>query len=294
MTFLVNIIGAGHVGKTIGHLLAKHAQFSIGGICNQSEASAISAIQFIGQGVYCPTIVDLPPADITFITTPDSLISTTCEALSKNKLIKKDSLVLHCSGGLSSDALISVKAIGCYTASVHPMRSFAKPESSVAAYHGTYCAIEGDEEALPKAHFIFNAIGSITYNIDKTKKSSYHAAGVFASNYLVTLAQLALSCMNEADVEHEMAMHVITNIMQGTVSNLETTLSPAKSLTGPIKRGDTSTIMNHINALTDIEQKHLYSLLGKATVDLTEHNALIKNEIIKALDPADKPRDVGT
>ena len=288
MTLLVNIIGAGHLGKTIGHLLVKYQLARIGSICNRSETSSIDAIKFIGQGKYCPTIAELPPADITFITTPDDLILVTCEELSKNQFLKKGSIVLHCSGSITSDALISTKEKGCYVASVHPMISFAKPELSVEQYHGTYCAIEGDKEAFPSVHYLFNSIGSITYEIDKMKKSSYHAAGVFASNYLVTLAQQALSCMRDAGVENEMAMHVITNIMRGTVSNLEKTLSPEQSLTGPIKRGDISTIMKHLESLTDIEQKCLYSTLGKATLHLTEHNSIKKDKIMGALAVEDK------
>lgn len=284
MTLLVNIIGAGHLGKTIGHLLVRYQLVRVGSICNRSETSSINAIKFIGQGKYCPTIAELPPADITFITTPDDLIPIIGDELSKNQFIKKGSIVLHCSGSLTSDALISIKEQGCYVASIHPMRSFANPELSVVQYKGTYCAIEGDKEALPNIYFLFNSIGSITYEIDKLKKSSYHAAGVFASNYLVTLAQQALACMRAAGVEHEMAMHVIANIMQGTVSNLEKTLSPEQSLTGPIKRGDVSTIMKHLESLTDMEQKQLYSVLGKATLHLTEHNIIKKDKITSVLD----------
>lgn len=288
MDLWINIIGAGQLGKTIGHLLFKHQVVKIGAICNRSEASAISAIKFIGQGNYCPTIGELLPADITFITTPDDLIAVTCEELSKNQFIKKGSIVLHCSGSLTSDALISIKEKGCFVASVHPMRSFAKPELSVEQYSGTYCAVEGDTEALSTIRGLFNSIGSITYEIDKGKKSSYHAAGVFASNYLVTLAQQALLCMKEAGVGNEMAMHVITNIMQGTVSNLEKTLSPEQSLTGPIKRGDILTITKHIECLTDMEQKHLYSALGKATLHVTDHNLVKKDKITKALTVVDE------
>lgn len=288
MTLLVNIIGAGHLGKTIGHLLVKHQLVNIGAICNRTKRTTTNAIKFIGQGKYCPMISELPPADITFITTPDDLISATCEELSRNPFIKMGSVVLHCSGSLSSDALISIKAKGCYVASAHPMRSFAKPELSVAQYSGTYCAVEGDKEALAPVCFLFNAIGSTTYEIDRMKKSSYHAAGVFASNYLVTLAQQALSCMKDAGVENEMAMHVITNIMRGTVSNLEKTLSPEQSLTGPIKRGDIATIMNHMASLTDMEQKHLYAALGKATLHLTDHSTAKKEEFTRAFTVVDE------
>jgi predicted short-subunit dehydrogenase-like oxidoreductase (DUF2520 family) len=283
MTLMVNIIGAGHLGKTIGHLLVKNQLVKIGAICNRSEASSLDAIKFIGQGEYCPSIGQLPSVDITFITTPDDFIAHVCEQLSKNKLIKKESIILHCSGSLMSDALLSIKERGCFIASVHPMRSFAKPELSIEQYKGTYCAMEGDVEALHTVSYLFNAIGSITYEINKQKKSLYHAAGVFASNYVVTLAKQALDCMQDSGVENEIAMQVITNIMQGTVANLKRTLSPEQSLTGPIQRGDIATISKHINAFTDHERKNLYAVLGKSTLHLTLHNNDKKEKIEEAL-----------
>lgn len=283
MTWLINIIGAGHLGKTIGHLLANQPLVTIGAICNLSEVSTKAAIQFIGSGSCCPSIHELPSADITIIATPDDLITTTCIELSKNRLLKPESIVMHCSGSLTSDALSSVLERGCFVASVHPMRSFAKPELSVEQYRGTYCAIEGDPQIIPTLKSLFETIGSITYEINKEKKSSYHAAGVFTSNYLVTLAHQALACMKEAEVEHEMAMHIIINLMKGSVGNLEKTLSPEQSLTGPIKRGDIATIKTHMGALHDVEQKSLYASLGKATLALTQHGAEKSAGIAEAL-----------
>ena len=280
MAFLINIIGAGNVGKTIGYLLFNHRLVTIGAVCNTSEESSECAIQFIGSGASCLSIAELPPADITLITTPDDLIIKTCEALSYNKFIKTGSIVLHCSGSLTSDALLSIKKNGCYVASAHSMKSFTRPEQSIEQYSGTYCAIEGDDEAVSTVHFLFNSIGAITYAIDKRNKSFYHAGGVFASNYLITLSQQALSCMKEAGVENEMAMHIITSLMRGTLSNLERTLSPEQALTGPIQRGDVLTIQSHVASLTNSDQKHLYSVLGKATIPLTSHNEE-KKELIK-------------
>jgi len=277
------VIVAGNLGKTIGHLFARQPLVKIGAICNTSQINANAAIKFIGDGFYCPSISELPPADITLIATPDDLISHTCTALSKNQLLKSESIVMHCSGSLSSDALNSVSEKGCFIASVHPMRSFAKPALSIEEYKGTYCAMEGDKKGIATLKSLFESIGSITYEIDKDKKSYYHAAGVFSSNYLVTLAQQALACMNEAGVENEIAMRIITNIMKSSVSNLERTLSPKQSLTGPIQRGDISTIKKHMDAFEDTEQKALYASLGKATLALTQHGAEKKAKLEEVL-----------
>lgn len=282
MNLLINIIGAGQVGKTIGHLLLQQHLVTIGGICTTSSINSQSAIQFIGGGTYYPCIDQLPAADITLITTPDDLIKHACDELARNPFLQPRSIVFHCSGSLTSDVLNSATARGCFVASIHPMRSFAQPKLSIEQYEGTYCAMEGDEQAIAVLKFLFEHIGSITYPIHKDKKSLYHAAGVFSSNYLVTLAQQALNCLQQAGVETELAMRVITNLMQGCVSNLTHTLSPQKSLTGPIQRGDVTTLKKHLAAFPNTELKKLYSSLGKATLVLTEHGNE-KSELIKQL-----------
>jgi predicted short-subunit dehydrogenase-like oxidoreductase (DUF2520 family) len=267
MTIVANIIGAGNLGQTLGFLLKRHG-IQIGGVCNTSIESTIHAIDFIGAGYHSEKIQELAPADMTFITTPDGIIQSVCNELSKTSNLKNGSIIIHCSGALTSDILHAVKSRHCFVASVHPMRSFANPRISVQQYEGTYCAIEGDAEIIPKVESVFNLIGSVTYKICKEKKSSYHAAGVFASNYLVTLSQQALLCLEAAGVDKETGMHVITNIMKGTITNLERTLSPTASLTGPIQRGDVFTVKKHLDGLQSAEQKELYSKLGLATIPL--------------------------
>jgi predicted short-subunit dehydrogenase-like oxidoreductase (DUF2520 family) len=276
MTLIANIIGAGNLGKTLGFLLKRHG-IQIGGVCNTSIESTINAIDFIGAGYHSENIHELPPADMTFITTPDSIIQSVCNELSKTSNLKKGSIIIHCSGALTSDILHAVKNRNCFVASVHPMRSFASPRISVEQYEGTYCAIEGDAETIPQVESVFNLIGSVTYKICKEKKTSYHAAGIFASNYLVTLSQQALLCLEEAGVDKEIGMHVITNIMKGTIANLERTLSPSASLTGPIQRGDVSTIKKHLDGFQSVQQKELYSKLGLATIPLASLD--IENKI---------------
>lgn len=275
----VNIIGAGKLGKTIGCLLVKSKLIKIGAVCNTTFISSHNAIKFIGDGTYSPDIAHLPPADITFITTPDDKIANVCKELHRNQFITAGKIVLHCSGSLTSEVLNSLKEKHCFVASAHPMHSFAEPEVSIKEYEGTYCALEGDEQAILKLKPLFDAIGSNSYQINKDKKSLYHAAGVFASNYLITLSQQALSCMHEAGVEDDMALDIILNIMKGSLFNLENMRSSKNALTGPLKRGDISTVKKHLNSFQDVNQKKLYSVLGQATLDLTDIENNVKEKL---------------
>ena len=283
MNITVNIIGTGNLGKTIGHLIVTNRLATIQGVFNRTPRHSTQGIQFIGEGTLYTDIISLPKSDIVLIATPDDAVSEVCLNVLQNKNIKPGCIIIHCSGSLTSDVLLPLKQMGCYIASIHPMHSFANPEISVEQYAGTFCAVEGDKEATDVVAKLFNSIGSETYFINKDKKLLYHAAGVFASNYLVTLSQQSLLCLQGAGIEQEMAMKIIINIMKGTVLNLEKTMSPKSSLTGPIQRGDNVTVKNHLNALDSPKQKELYSILGQATLSLTNLNQKELEELNKSL-----------
>ncbi len=282
MSKVINIIGAGRLGKTIGKLINIYNAGVIQAVCNSSIESSRNAIDFIGAGRAFTHVSELPPADVTFITTPDDLITEIGQRVFESRKYKPRSTFIHCSGSLTSKALDMLFEEGIQTVSCHPMRSFANPELSIAEFKGTYCALEGTELGIEVAKTIFDSIGGTTYVINPDKKSLYHAAGVISSNYLVTLANVASKCLSEAGVEQEVGMMIITNLMQGTLNNLRSTLSPSDSLTGPIARGDTSTISKHIESM-DEETREIYQMLGLGTIELTNHSIEKTSELIDLL-----------
>jgi predicted short-subunit dehydrogenase-like oxidoreductase (DUF2520 family) len=262
---LMNIIGSGNVAQTLGKLFVNCGLVEIGGIYNRTSKKAFDAIQFIGQGTFYKSSAELPSADITLITTADDNIKEAANSYCLNKNIKPGQIVAHCSGVLSSDCMISLRDRGCFLASIHPMRSFIQPSLSVNEYSGTYCALEGDKAATDILRELFTSIGSNIYEINKEKKALYHAAGVFASNYMLTLSEQALNCLEEASVDKDVAISLVVSLMQSTLTNLANTKSPKAALTGPIKRGDTVTIEKHLAAFSDKSQRELYETLLAAT-----------------------------
>ena len=275
---LINIIGAGQVGKTIARLIVIHQAGTIQGVCNTTSKSANNAIQFIGEGKPFAAIKSLPSSDITIITTPDDLIEPCCQQLSHSKNLKRDSIVFHCSGSLSSEILYSV-AKQTFTASIHPMRSFAVPEIALAQYNGTYCAIEGHNQATHLLQDMFIVIGSITFFINGKNKAIYHAAGVFASNYLITIANAAMRCFEASGVENNLAFRILIDLMKGALNNLESTLSFQKSLTGPLKRGDVNTILKHFSSIPEKKLLDLYKTLALSTLEVSDLSYAIRKKI---------------
>jgi predicted short-subunit dehydrogenase-like oxidoreductase (DUF2520 family) len=278
-TTRINFIGCGKLGKTLARLFASNNLATIAGVLNSSAESARNAVNFIGQGIACRTMHELPTADLYFITVRDDLIETISNQLAQENIYKRGTIIVHCSGSLSSEILVRARESGCYLASVHPIKSFANPEQSVASFTGTYCGLEGDENIKPYLINLFSSIGGIPFVINKEQKRLYHMAGVIANNYLVTLHHQAFGCYKEAGVDETTAKNIVSMLMRGALDNINN-LTHEKALTGPIQRGDASTVQNHIKELNDRPlTKSIYSSLGIATLPLTKHSEQKKSEL---------------
>ncbi|OGO93865.1 MAG: hypothetical protein A3F10_04895 [Coxiella sp. RIFCSPHIGHO2_12_FULL_42_15] len=279
----INFIGCGRLGKTIASLFKRSGIAEVATVCNSSFESSCRAVHFIGQGSAVKCFKELSPAHIFFITSRDDQLSEICNQLVDEQALKPGMIVVHCSGSLSSDILAKAQTIGCYTASIHPIKSFADPATSINNFSGTYCAIEGDEQAKSIIRELFRQIGGIPFDINKENKHLYHAAGAMANNYLVTLHYHAVQCYKSAGVDENVANEVVSMLMNDALLNINK-YSHAGALTGPIQRGDINTVKTHINALENNPAiKALYLRLGLSTLPLTDHANETKKKLEEIL-----------
>ncbi len=265
----LNIIGCGKVGKTLGRLWSERRTFVVQDILNRSLDSGQRAVSFIRSGRAVSNHAGLRAADVYMIATADDQIAESCDALVRTGLVNPDSIVFHCSGALRADELASAIHAGAAVASIHPIRSFADPEQAVTQFPGTYCGTEGDPRALDLLHEAFIAIGARPISIDAEFKSVYHAAAVFASNYLVTLLDVALQAYVRAGIPPKTALQLMEPLVRGTVDNVFQ-FGPTEALTGPIARGDIATAVRQYRAVNAWDERHgaLYKQLGKLTADI--------------------------
>jgi predicted short-subunit dehydrogenase-like oxidoreductase (DUF2520 family) len=263
----INLIGAGRVGQTLGYLLAHSGLCTVQAVVSRTKLSADEAIDFIGQGYYVAAVEELPPAELTLITTPDDAIVQISERLAHNSALRAGDLVIHCSGRYSANCLMAVKEQGCWVASLHPLCSIANPAQGVLAFNGMLCALEGDVLAVEALWSLFSAVGVLPFRIASHQKALYHAASVFAANYVVTLANQAHLCFQQAGVDDALIKPLINQLMQSSVDNLMQAESPAQALTGPLQRGDSATISAHLQALSP-SLRACYVELARATLPM--------------------------
>lgn len=266
-----NIIGAGRLGFAIGNALSHHRLATLKGITNKHLINAQRVIDVLNQGSAIANISDLPPADITFITTPDGYIEETAALLEKSSNLKDGSIIVHCSGVLDAHSALGVlRNQGCLIASFHPLKAFPQGGVDSSCFNNCPCAVEGDQAAVDLLTPLFQQLGAQVFTLDATQKALYHAGAVIASNYLVTLADIANQCLQQAGVPTALAPNIVTQLMQSSLDNLKSKTHFKEALTGPLVRGDAATIERHLKVITDPVLKNVYQSAGLATLSLTD------------------------
>jgi len=77
----LNLIGAGHLGRTLAHLWHIHSIYTVQAVHTRSTASAQAAVAEIGAGQAVAQLAHMPPAHVWLLAVPDGQISAAAHAL---------------------------------------------------------------------------------------------------------------------------------------------------------------------------------------------------------------------
>ena len=264
MSKTLNIIGAGRVASTLARGWFHRGVYDVGDVINSTLESARQAVTFIGAGQARDDMASLGRAPVWMIGVHDSAIEPTAERLANEAVVTRGDTVFHCSGSLGAGSLSSLAEQGAQVASLHPVRSFVAPLATPQEFAGTWCALEGDVEALGELRPALEQIGARVLSIDAANKLLYHAASVFSCNYLSALMEVALRVIERAGVNRATGLELLEPLVRGTVDNLFEH-GPATALTGPIARGDHRLVARQLSAVAAWSDEHadLYRRLGE-------------------------------
>lgn len=237
----LNLVGAGRVGQTLARLWQQQGAFAIQDVRTTSIASAQSACVFIGAGTAVDTLQAMRPAEVWMLAVPDAQVAQLAQALADASSPGVPPVVFHCSGALGAEQLAPLAALGWHTASAHCILSFTQAATAVAQFAGTPCALEGDVGACNTLRPAFTAIGAQCFDLESRHKLLYHAAAVFATNFLPVLQTVAEDAWQATGVPAQLIPGLRASLLAKAVANI-TSLGPAAALTGPAARGDTAAI----------------------------------------------------
>jgi predicted short-subunit dehydrogenase-like oxidoreductase (DUF2520 family) len=193
--------------------------------------------------------VDADGPELVLLCVPDSAIAEVAAA------VEPGPWVAHVSGATPLAAL----APHTRRFSVHPLQTFTLalgPEQLDGAW-GAVCAETADAHAA--GFELAETLGLRPFELDDSARTLYHAGAVFVSNYLVTLHRAAAMLFESAGAPPE----ALEPLMRRTIEN-------DFELTGPISRGDWTTVEAHRAAIRAArpELDDLYETLAGATLAL--------------------------
>jgi predicted short-subunit dehydrogenase-like oxidoreductase (DUF2520 family) len=237
----LNVIGCGRVGQTLLRLWHLQRAFKVQGILTNSLASAEVACTSIGTGQPTSSLNTMRAAAVWMVAVPDGQVASVAQQMAAQMKHSPAATVFHCSGALDVGALAPLAALGWQTASAHCILSFASLSAALEQFPGTPCALEGDAGVCAVLREAFTAIGAQCFDVASQDKLLYHAAAVFATNFLPVLQATAESLWQSTGVPPALIPGLRTALLRNAVANI-TANGPRGALTGPAARGDTAAI----------------------------------------------------
>lgn len=240
----MGFIGAGTVGTALARVFSSkgYPVVAVHDLNSRSSQRFVRAVPR-AQIVWNPQAV-ADAADIVFITTPDRAIAGVAASVAWHC----GQAVVHCSGADSALLLEPATHMGAQTGVFHPLQSFASIEQAAAELPSATISVEARGALLKRLRKLAADAGGHCVVLNPEDKVLYHAAAVFASNYVVTMAWLASDLLRTAGISEVEATAALASLMRGTVNNVERLGFPG-CLTGPIARGDVGTVAKHIAEL---------------------------------------------
>ncbi len=263
---VIGFIGAGRTGCTIGKYLSGHT--AIAGYYSRTRQSADDAAAFTQSKAFYSLEALIDSCDMVFITTPDRAISEVWECIRHYNL--KDKIICHFSGSLSSGIFSGIERTGASCCSVHPMYASSNKYTSYLQFNEACLSIEGQDFAVHQVKELFGEeVHHKVFTINPCDKAKYHAAAVFASNYVTGMLHIAVRLLKECGFEERDALGLVSSVVTGNINSV-LERGTVDALTGPIERNDISTVQGHLDVLGDKDICKIYKDIGKVLVSIAE------------------------
>lgn len=237
----ISVVGAGRVGTALA-VLWRRAGHRIVAVAGGAATPARAAEHLPGV----PVLDDAAAArgaEVVLIATPDGAIATACDQIAGS--LEPGAAVIHASGATGLDTLDA--ASSARRLSLHPLQTCPTVEAAVASIPGaTFAVTATDEGGFALGERLALDVGGRPFRLADEAKPLYHAAAVFASNYLVTVTALAEELERSAGVPEPLT--ALARLQAATLANV-LAVGPAEALTGPAVRGDATTVERNLQAL---------------------------------------------
>ena len=284
----IGIISAGRVGSAFGSALRALGHEIVGAYAH-SEASR-ERLETMLPGIPALEIEEIVAcSELVLFAVPDDELAGLVSGLAKLGLFRPGQIVVHVAGRYGTSVLEPAAQAGALPLAIHPAMTFTGTSLDVARLSGCPCAVTGSPLYLPIAQALVVEIGGGPVVIAEEDRALYHAALAHGANHLVTLIGQSMRILSAVGVAEpgEYLRPLCEAALDGVLRSGES------SQTGPVVRGDTGTIREHLEALDALSQSAtmntsssasysdippLYRALARTATDRAEQRRTLTHE----------------
>ncbi|WP_081861756.1 DUF2520 domain-containing protein [Cellulomonas sp. HZM] len=250
------------MGAVLGSALrsAGHPVVAVSAISRESRDRAEAML----PGV---PVLDVPEvvrrAELVLLAVPDDVLGGLVQGLADVGAWQGGQIVVHTSGRYGVDVLAPARAAGVIPLALHPAMTFTGTSLDLSRLEGCSFAVTGPAPVLPIGQALVVEVGGEPVVVDEEARGLYHAALAHGANHLVVLVAQAAQALAAAGVVDpgRMLAPLLEAALDGAL-RAEQPSSPDASeqtdrgagaigaLTGPVRRGDSGTVREHLEALT--------------------------------------------
>ncbi|KGN38156.1 coenzyme F420-dependent NADP oxidoreductase [Knoellia subterranea KCTC 19937] len=258
----IGVIGAGRVGSVLGAALQRaghtiQAAYAVSADSRERADELLPGVPLRDV----PEVID--GADLVLLAVPDDALPDLVSGLAATNTWQAGQIVVHTSGRHGAEVLRPALASHILPIALHPAMTFTGTALDLGRLEECAFGVTCPDALRPMAEALVVEMGGEPVWVAEADRAAYHAALAHGSNHLVTLIAEAMEVLTAAGVDEPRA--VLGPLVRAALDNALRLGDGA--LTGPVARGDVSTVGTHLHELERIspEIRATYVALARAT-----------------------------
>ncbi|MBT8281049.1 MAG: DUF2520 domain-containing protein [Muriicola sp.] len=242
----VILIGTGNISRFLYDVFISHPEVEMVQVVGRNE----KALEYFSSSTPVSNSFEkLEDADVYILAINDNAI----EEVSHRLNIKKG-IIVHTAGSISIEVLPKHLRRGI----LYPLQTLSGiiPEKMREI---PICVEAFDREDYEVLHQLALCISDRVERIDSEQRKQLHLAAVFANNFSNHMYYLA----SEICKDHEVPFDLLRPLIRESCNKIMS-FSPYEAQTGPARRGDLSTLEEHLNMLTNKKLQQVYTTLSES------------------------------
>ena len=255
----VVVIGSGNVAESLARAIAEADGLELVQLFARNEERGRKVAE-LAHTVWSGS--ELAEADLYLISVSDNAVADVAKSLQ----LPEGAVVAHTAGCCTLDTL----APHTHRAVFYPFQTFTAGRK--VDFKRGFIFLEGATDyALMVVEKVAHALTKNVLPADTARRAVIHLSGVFACNFANAMYANAAEILAKAGLPFD----IVAPVIEETAKKAVEVLNPAKTQTGPARRGDTQTLDRHRAMLGD--KSRTREIYDKISEDICERTKISKS-----------------